>query len=130
MIELDIIDCFDTNFVGEYQFYKNRVRFGQNQDIIYHPKEDRQFEFHLTVAGKNVDINGGDRNLKFHVNAKLAHFPYPLSKGDIIKIYDLEFVLRDFAITQEPSYKQLLKQRLDLIEKEDPELYRFLRKLS
>jgi hypothetical protein len=131
MIEIEITKAKDSNYLGQYKYFKNKIIIGNDHDLHIDTDELKELVFHLQINQDEIVLNSDQTLFKFHVNGQIAHFPSYLKINDQFSIQGLNFKIINFnSEPKEPDFQQTMKDKLEKVQKDNLELYQIIKSLN
>ena len=132
MIEIEIIRDPDLKRLGTYRFYKNEITYGSDQYDELLSFTPNVFAKHLSfeVTENHLMLSPHENIESFHVNGKRTTAKKSLKKGDKVSVGETEFKILNFSLESEMTRKKHLNQRVQDLNKKNPEVIKLLQHLN
>jgi hypothetical protein len=130
MISIKILECSNSNLIGNTVFYSNLIEIGStNGDILLQSKDYMNHLFYVETVEDYIQIIPNP-NIDFYLlNGKRSLSQRKLQKSDTITYNDFVFSVIDFSYTEMINYDDIISKKFnDLNEEED--LHKLLVKLD
>lgn len=132
MISIEITNANNEEYIGQYLFQKNLIKFGANiLSEIYLPDEKlNQSHIFIEVIDDNILIHLQKDAEFFFINGKRTTTYKFLKRNDLVKIGDCTFKLLDYKFQEVVSMRDILNKNSQIIKNTKPELLRIIQELS
>ncbi len=132
MIELELIQCPDNDFLGTYIIFKDFIHIGSNMDADIRVKDAQLKPNHLVIEIIDAQLRA-TLNLDegyFLVDGKRTTSLKFLNIGQTFEIGKSRFIVKQFSSQKIVTKREVLNQNTDELIKESSPLLNYIKKLQ
>ncbi|MFP5457394.1 MAG: hypothetical protein ACLGG7_01570 [Bacteriovoracia bacterium] len=123
MIEVNVIDATDPEYLGTWKFRKNQIYLGHPSGDIAPHGLLFSYAFMIEVLPDFIQVQPHPDLEFWLLNGKRATKPRKVKIGDHLQVGDLALTITSVAHQELPTKKQILDRRLkELVSSQSPVL--------
>ena len=130
MIEIEIIESPDTEFLGIYQTFRSRFSVGTKGILPIADPKLNPIHIQLELDKKGIRVSSVNPGSFFHLNNKKIAGKKQVQIGDLIKIGNTSFKILNFQFLPRVEHRELLKLQYQKITHDSPDIAMLLAQLE
>ncbi len=132
MIVIEVLECPDQDYLGQFSFYKSFIRIGSGQSVEFclNDKQIKKNHLVLDIQDNQLNAAASEESDLFWVNGKRTAGIKSLKVGDTIQIGETKFKIVNFLNMPIESKRERLNRNTEELIKSNSPLLSYIKNLQ